>query len=85
MATYSRIFETLDKLRAFAEFRNNPALLKEVEDAEQTALEETLTIEMSGSDANYDAVMALVYPEFVRGPAVYIAQEEVVAKIRTSC
>jgi hypothetical protein len=75
MATYSLIFETLDKLRAFAECRNNSALLKEVEGAKKIALEETLTTEMSDSDANYDAVMALVYPELERGPAAYITQD----------
>jgi hypothetical protein len=66
MAAYSIIFEALDNLRSFAEGGSDPGLLKEVEDAERTALSEILKIELSSSDANYDAVMAVVYPELQR-------------------
>ncbi len=69
MATYSHIFEALDKLRAFAEGQNDPRLLKEVEDAEKTALKEVLKTELSNSDDSYDAVMSLVYPGLQREKA----------------
>lgn len=66
MAAYSRIFEALDKLRVFAEGKNDPLLLKEVEDAEETALTEVLKIELSDDTTSYDAVMAVVYPGLQR-------------------
>lgn len=69
MATYSLIFEALDKLRAFAEGQNDLPLLKEVEDAEKAALKEVLKTELSNNDASYDAVMSLVYPGLQRETA----------------
>lgn len=66
MATYSLIFEALNKLRSFTEGGSDSDLLKEVEDAEKIALKEVLQIELSNSDGNYDAVMAVVYPELQR-------------------
>lgn len=69
MAAYSRIFEAIDKLRAFAEGENDSLLLKEVEDAEKTALKEVLKTEFSNDGASYDAVMAVLYPGLQREKA----------------
>lgn len=63
------IHESLDNLRSFTEGKYDLRRLKEVEDAETTALKEDLKIELSSSDAVYDALMALVYPEFQREKA----------------
>lgn len=69
MAAYSRIFKALDNLRAFAEGENDRCLLREVEDAEKTAMREILKTELSNDSASYDAVMAVLYPGLPREKA----------------
>lgn len=58
MAAYSRIFEAINKLRAFAEGEDDSLQLKEV-----------LKTEFSNDGASYDAVMAVPYPGLQREKA----------------